>query len=270
MEYTIWCDESVKHGELFSNFYGGVMVSSKNKEEIILKLEEKKRELNLYGEVKWTKITENYESKYTELIDLFFSFVAQEKLKIRIMFTDNAVVPVGLTKEQRENEFFKLYYQFIKHSFGLMTVTHPPETQLRIFFDNLPDTKDKCTEFKSFILGLNRFFSAHNIALRRENIAEIDSKKHVLLQCLDIVLGAMAFRLNRKHLQKPDGLRCRGKKTLAKERVYKHINEKIREICGFQFNIGCTTGCRGEVANRWRMPYRHWVFASSNSIRVNR
>lgn len=28
MEYFIWCDESVKKGKHYSNFYGGVLVSS--------------------------------------------------------------------------------------------------------------------------------------------------------------------------------------------------------------------------------------------------
>jgi hypothetical protein len=29
-EYFIWCDESIKKGDFYSNFYGGVLVESKN------------------------------------------------------------------------------------------------------------------------------------------------------------------------------------------------------------------------------------------------
>ena len=30
MEYQIFCDESVKRGKYFSNFYGGVLVNSRD------------------------------------------------------------------------------------------------------------------------------------------------------------------------------------------------------------------------------------------------
>lgn len=33
-EYFIWCDESVKKGKFFSNFYGGVLIQSKHLQEV--------------------------------------------------------------------------------------------------------------------------------------------------------------------------------------------------------------------------------------------
>ena len=42
-----------------------------------------------------------------------------------IMFRQNAHVPVGLTQEQPAGGYFRLYYQFIKHAFGL---SHRPPT----------------------------------------------------------------------------------------------------------------------------------------------
>ncbi len=35
------------------------------------------------------------------------------------MFRQNAQVPQNLTREHEENEYFLLYYQFIKHAFGI-------------------------------------------------------------------------------------------------------------------------------------------------------
>lgn len=29
-EYTIWCDESIKKGKYYSNFYGGLLIQSKD------------------------------------------------------------------------------------------------------------------------------------------------------------------------------------------------------------------------------------------------
>ena len=73
--------------------------------------------------------------------------------------------------------------------------------------------------------------------IRNGDVAEVCSHDHVLLQCTDIVLGAMYFRLNNLHLEKPAGSRTRGKRTIAKEKLYKHINSQISSILP-HFNIG--------------------------------
>jgi hypothetical protein len=74
---------------------------------------------------------------------------------------------------------------------------------------------------------------------------------------MDIVLGSMAFRLNNKHKAKPVGQHRRGKRTVAKESLYRHISDRIRRIYP-NFNIGESTGTQGDRANRWKHPYRHW------------
>ena len=60
MEYLIFCDESLLKGQFFSHFYGGALVRSKDYEDVRKALEEKKQELNLFGEIKWTKVTATY------------------------------------------------------------------------------------------------------------------------------------------------------------------------------------------------------------------
>lgn len=92
------------------------------------------------------------------------------------------------------------------------------------------------------------------------------SHDHDLLQCLDVVLGAMAFRLNDKHKVKPLDAHRRGKRTIAKEKLYKHILTRIREIYT-NFNIGESTDTQGDYANRWRHPYRHWKHIPRNHER---
>lgn len=73
----------------------------------------------------------------------------------------------------------------------------------------------------------------------------------------------MAFRLNEMHKEKPEGQRRRGKRTRAKEALYKHINKRIRAIYP-RFNIGVSTGTDGLAMNRWLHPYRHWNFLPSD------
>ena len=113
-ELIIYTDESEKEGKFYSNFYGGVLIRSQDLETVIRELESFKESLNLYNELKWVKVSANYLEKYIAFIDYFFDFVEDDKVKVRIMFTQNCFVPVNLTKEQRQNEYFLLYYQFFK------------------------------------------------------------------------------------------------------------------------------------------------------------
>jgi len=270
MEFVIYTDESDKEGKYFSNFYGGVLVRSVHLASVLERLAEAKAAQNLHGEIKWTKVTDNYLTKYCAMMDCFFQIVASDQAKVRIMFTNNSFVPQGLTSEQRQSEYHRLYYQFIKHAFGLQLCDfeHPGTKRVRLNLDQMPTSSEETAQFKSFVVSLRR-----NPAMRRANIhfdaqqiAEVSSHDHDLLQCLDVVLGSIAFRLNNKHKAIPSGQRQRGKKTVAKEKLYKYILAKIREIYP-NFNIGETTGTQGDIANRWRHPYRHWKLIPKNHER---
>jgi hypothetical protein len=264
-EYIIFCDESEKHGRYFSNFYGGLIIGASDYQRVTDRLNQAKIDLNLLAEVKFEKVTERYLDKYQALMREFFTEVAAASVKIRIMFRQNAQQPTGLTAEDWDLQYFKLYYQFIKHAFGFKHAPaecHP--LRLRLYFDQFPDTKEKAEQFKGYLLGLpeSSYFSHYGqgfLSIAKEDIAEVRSHEHVLLQCLDIVLGAMRFRLNNWHLEKPPGERIRGKRTRAKEALYKTILAEVRRLHP-NFNIGITTGHQGDVANRWHHPFRHWLF----------
>lgn len=259
-EYVLYCDESVSDGAYYSNFYGGVLVGGSNVQAISKRLEACKAAQNLLGEVKWQKVTDNYLGKYVALMDAFFDEVAAGRLKVRIMFRQNARKPRGLTPMQVEQAYFILYYQFIKHAFGFgFMPAHVGPVGLRAYFDQFPDTGEQVARFKGYMLGLNASpaFRRGRLTIASEKLTEVRSHEHVLLQCLDVVLGAMAFRLNDLHKAIPAGARRRGKRTVAKEKLYKHILGRIRALYP-NFNIGITTG--GGPPGRWEQPYRHWAF----------
>lgn len=269
--YIIYCDESTKQGKYYTNFYGGALVESKYFQEINDKLNQKKRELNLYGEVKWSKVSLQYLDKYKSFIEYYFSFVKDNKIKIRIMFKQKYFQTVGLTKEQQENEFYLLYYQFFKHAFGFRYCNDSKEEIYLIpYFDKLPDTTEKNEKFKTFIYNLQFLdeFKKANIKIRKEDIAEVESHKHVILQGMDVIMGAIQFRLNDEHKKIDPATGKKGNKTKAKEELYEHIRNLI---CNLRpdfknFNIGNTTGKKGSWKNLWLHPYRHWKFVSKNYV----
>lgn len=265
-ELILYADESISDGKYYSNFYGGLLVRSVNLEECQERLLKAKSDLGLGAEIKWSKVSKGFLDKYIAFSDEILRLVAERKIKMRIMFMQNATVPIGLTDDDKQFEYFKLYYQFIKHAFGLRYSRFPNPTTLRIYLDVLPEMKEAKRKFKGYLSSLesNPEFRRANIQIPEDQIAEIDSKKHILLQSVDIILGAMAFRLNDKHLVKPKGSRRRGNRTIAKEKLYKHIRSYIANNIHKNFNIGITTGVNGDVINRWKQPYRHWKFVPAN------
>ena len=261
-EITIWCDESIKKGKYYSNFYGGALVNSQHHNEVLSTLKAVVKQQEIFDEIKWQKVNEFRLQNYIVLIDTFFELIKANKVKIRIMFTQNANVARGLNDTHYRNEYFLLYYQFFKHIFGLQYSNGSKDENLhvRAYFDLLPDTLAKRQQFKEYIKGLEsvKIFKDSRIKLRKQDITEINSKEHLPLQFLDVILGAMAFRLNNMHKEKLPNSSKRGKRTIAKEKLYKHILSKIKELRP-NFNIGISTG-KNLLEDRWEHPYRHWKF----------
>ncbi len=266
-EYIIFCDESDQKGPHYCNFYGGVLVGASDYQQVTRRLQEIKADQNLDREVKWQRVTDNYLSKYQALMRAFFAELREERVKVRIMFRQAALEPAGLTSEQIGTSYYRLYYQFIKHAFGLRFIPHRQGgTRIRLYFDQFPDTGEQVEQFKGFLKGLeqNKGLREANIRIRAQDITEVRSHEHVLLECLDVVLGAINFRLNDKHEIKPAGQRRRGKRTIAKEKLYNFIRTEIRSVTGKpNFNVGITTGHDLGHESRWLDVYRHWSFKPS-------
>lgn len=270
-QYYLFADESVQDGSLFSNFYGGALVPQPEYEGVRTRLIDYKNALGFQGnELKWQKVTAQDLDSYKEITSAFFTEMREGRVKMRVMFRNNRnEYTRGLVP--KNERYLRLYYQFIKHSFGF--TSRPTETtpfRLRLFLDRLPDTKTQIQSFKEYLCRLNQTgeLRESGILVEPQAISEIDSKDYILLQCVDIVLGAMAFRLNDMHLIKPPGKRIRGKRTIAKEKLYKHIYAEISQIVAQKGvrNYDPKNGkhYKNYPHDRWTDPYRHWLFKPSN------
>lgn len=266
-QLIIYCDESLEKGRYFSHFYGGVLLNASRRQEIEGKLQDIKQANNLGAELKWTKITDAYKEKYIAFLEAVFDLVDSGDIKFRVMFTQNSNRARGLDEQQLNNEYWLLYYQLIKHAFGLSYCRGEDEaTRVTIFLDDVPDKKERFDVFRGYVASLSASprFIAQGVRILKEDITDINSKDHAIMQALDIVLGSMQFRLNDKHLEKPAGQRVRSKRTRAKEEVYRYINRRIQNNYP-NFNIGVSTAVAGDYRNRWLHPYRHWLFVPSEA-----
>ena len=62
------------------------------------------------------------------------------------------------------------------------------------------------------------------LTIADDGIVEVNSKQHLPLQFMDVILGAICFKLNEKDKLKAEGENKIGKRTLVKLKLYKHIN----------------------------------------------
>ncbi|HOW67751.1 MAG TPA: DUF3800 domain-containing protein [Candidatus Paceibacterota bacterium] len=266
-EYLIFCDESDRRGTYFSNFYGGLRIGASNLNSVNERLVKKKEDLKLVSEVKWEKTDRTVESRYEAMVTAFFDEIDDGRLVVRIMFTQNACVPLGLSREQEVHEYYLLYYQFLKHGFGLRQMpNHATPPKLRIYLDEIGDTREQMAKFRGFIAGLaqDSLIRKTGLILQEQDITEVRSHDHILMQCLDVVLGSISFRLNDKHKAIPEGKKRRGKRTIAKERLYRHIYQQICRVAGPRFNIGISTRVVPYPDGQWSMAYLHWLFKPTN------
>lgn len=267
-EYLIICDESDGKGKYFSNFYGGVRVAASVLDEVNARLTAARNEVGLNGEVKWSKVDRRCVDMYEHLMVAFFKEIETRNVVARIMFTQNALVASGLEAHHYAEQYYILYYEFIKHAFGLRFMPdHREPPKLRIYLDELGDTEEQISKFKGFLGGLALDFHIRKTGLTIDSrhIAHVRSHDHVLLQCIDVVLGSITFRLNDKHKEKIPGKKRRGKRTVAKERLYKFIHKQICRVTGKHFNIGISTGPSQVPEGRWSDPYLHWKFQATNA-----
>ncbi|MEM7755969.1 MAG: hypothetical protein AAF297_10080, partial [Planctomycetota bacterium] len=119
-----------------------------------VELVETKLRLGLTGEIKWNRVNTSVGPRYIEFLKVLFDLVEADRTKIRIMFTQNRNV-ISLTPEQRETSYTRLYYQFIKHAFGLpFAATDGERTRLRLMLDQLPANKEQVARFRGFLSAL--------------------------------------------------------------------------------------------------------------------
>lgn len=226
-EYILYADESVEKGTYFSNFYGGLLISSRDRSAVISALEAEKARLNLYGEVKWQKVTPNYLDKYRSLSSLLFDLVRDGKVRLRILFTDNANAPDGLALLSHSQRFLQLYLAFIEHAFDIRFRSPRDEpVRLRILLDELPVPVDDKRAFRQHVYRLNNgaAFQSGRVRVFPGDVGEVDSRDHVLLQCLDIVLGAMQSALNAR------GSSSSGKRSVSRRQMSSHILSLVKSI----------------------------------------
>lgn len=248
-------------------FFGGIMASSKTMIDLEENIRQLKKEYDFRREIKWTHVSRRDELFFIKLIEIFRDMMLDPAydLKYRQLFLDRAISYKGEPSTTLEAQY-KVYYQFIKHSFGLQYIdfplnliinldthsSHVHKSRLREFSDRLPTILNKENRLK---------LSLHFI----------ESRKSLVLQLCDLLMGAAGYYGNNLYNLKQENQKRISQNQSVKKAIGKTVYDAFRIINSDArgrkaFNWFETTGLDNDRFNHFNHKLRIWKFEAKESI----
>ena len=259
--YVIYCDEAYNAQPRlrYHHYYGGLLIDERFIAQLEGALRQAAESVGLTGEIKWGKVDARSAGAYGEFVKVFFDELAEGYFRIRVLFLDKYLKATNLIQKSKEENYFTLYYLFITRAFGWRVAPFGSDDHIvvRFFFDELPHKGAARARFKAFLsrMATTERFQHLRLEIPQDGISEIDSRDHRIAQMVDLLIGALGYRMNRFHkVIGPDGRR--GKRTEAKDKVIAVVQARLNDF-GIK-NIGVTTGTYGRPLAMWHDPIRLW------------
>ncbi len=187
-DYEIYCDESRQ--ELFYDkdksrrgfaLIGGIWLQASERQRLKDKIKDLRRQHEVFGEFKWTKVSSRRLPFYLDLVNLFFN---EDALKFRtIVLRNDELDTVKFHERDAELMFYKFYYQLIKHWLE-------DGNSYRVFVDL------KTSRKRDRLQTLHNCLKFSNLAAHVEFVQALPSSEVGFLQLADLLLGAVGARFN--------------------------------------------------------------------------
>ena len=219
---------------------------------------------SLRREVKYGRISAENIAAYTALVDVFFRNLGQRDLHYRQLFLDRAFVHVpspGADDLTALDVQFRIYYQFLKHAFGLRYLPRSEGTTHQIVLQLDGHSSQHHTDaLRRFVQDLPAQLDRDDLALQ---VSYVRSGKFRLLQTCDLLLGAAGSYGNRHHKRRSGVGRGMSGKQKLRLQLAKTIYQSLREQNGVErgkgaFNWFETTGRDGRWENLLQHKVRVW------------
>jgi Protein of unknown function (DUF3800) len=187
MNFEVYCDEA--HPDLLTSkkstaqylLIGSLWLPADFRESIKERVKELRQKHNVWGEIKWSKVSPSKLEFYLELLDVFFSHGLD--LRFRCIVVEASKINMALHDNDHELGFYKFYYQLLKH----WILEH---NSYRFILDvkTNRDPKRHAT--------LKKVLVNSNIFAEVKDLQALPSSQVVLIQLTDFLLGAASARLN--------------------------------------------------------------------------
>ena len=115
-KYHIFCDESCLTHRY--SCYGDVIISNNTLDMVNNTINAVRKEQTLFAELKWSKISNQYNDKYEILINHVASLINKDMLHFRSIIIDNHKINyTKYSNGDKEIGLYKFYFQLLKHCF---------------------------------------------------------------------------------------------------------------------------------------------------------
>lgn len=234
LKYEIYADEAWTHNtpplNRYHYFFGGIFGKENDLDKLHSDLSKILINHGVRGEVKWSKTNEKNIDCYKELVDCLKKHILIGNIKYRQMFKDRSYHYDNKEGVSELDIQFKLYYQFLKNSFGLKylpRLSNGEKYNILIRLDNHSSQKHK-DSLNRFVLSLpSTLWMRNDVTIQ---VTYINSAKFLRLQICDLLMGAAGYYGNKFHLKREVKKRGMTKKQKIKYDLSKYIYNSLREI----------------------------------------
>lgn len=195
-KWACFADESSITKDKYS-IVGGTVVQSGRLQYVLNRIAALRSKHNMNAELKWSKVSNQKQQAYEDLVDLFFELSADGYLFFHATTFDNHRWD---HRQYNENDpdigLSKLYYQMLLHQY---IGSYGDLASLYVCLDRRRSTTPPGELQKILNAGAAKKFGLSFDPVRV--LVMKDSKKSDMIQLNDVILGAVAAHKNGKHLQ---------------------------------------------------------------------
>lgn len=268
--FAIYADEAWTHEKPLNRyhfFFGGLLGASSDMQDLELRLKALQNKYNDRREIKWSNLSKRNYNLYIDFIDCFKDFVSSKNIKYRQMFKDRSFHYIAHPSNDSLEGQYKLYYQFLKHSFGLK---HIPNIgcSICIYLDHHSNHAHQ-RALQEFTNSLPKLLNRHDMRIQ---ISFINSRQSRALQLCDLLMGAAGYYGNKLHDRRVIGKRGMNASQKIKLAFCKYVYNCLKEIDRVDrgsgaFNWFESTGTNSSPLNHFNHKIRIWKFIPSNYIK---
>jgi hypothetical protein len=272
--YELCADEAWTHCNLplnrYWSFFGGIFAPKQDADRLDTKLHAIRDGHRYRREIKWSDLSPQWLPLYIDLVNELFVHLTNHDVRYRQAFRDRSVVfvpPVGAPQDSILDVEFKLYYQFIKHSFGLkyLPLAQGGFDKIILRLDTHSSQKHR-SRFKEFAEGLPRLLGRTDLEI---DCTHHCSTKLIRIQMCDVLAGAAGSYGNKFHDKRATGQRGMTEYQKCRHTLARHIYNKMRNLNNLTrgknaFNWFESTGRDGNPKNALLHKIRIWKFIPSH------
>jgi hypothetical protein len=194
VRYHIYADESRQCKDRFM-VLGGLIAEASDVPRFEATMAEFRQETKMFGELKWSKVTDKKSKEYQLFVEYFFTLLDADTLRFHCVVLDNHQINHRkFNQGDKELGFYKFYYQLLLHCFGKKYCGHGEDDHFVLHLDHRTTHYKLGTLKKVLNNGMKKDFQIDSQPFR--SIEPKNSKESELIQINDIVLGAIGFQKN--------------------------------------------------------------------------